>query len=94
MAGTTAKDLLSDPVHVSVRFNGALLQQLKTAAKNSLRSVNAEIILRIRDSFERGADEAKLKNFLRDVPEGDHARTAAGTRDIAEPARENGCGDA
>jgi len=58
MAGTTAKDLLSDPVHVSVRFNSALLQQLKTAAKNSFRSVNAEINHRLRGSFESKVDEA------------------------------------
>jgi hypothetical protein len=58
MAGTTAKDLLSDPVYVSVRFNSALLQQLKAAAKNSFRSVNAEINHRIRGSFESKADEA------------------------------------
>jgi hypothetical protein len=56
MATTTAKDLLADPVPVSVRFEGTLLQQLRDAARQSLRSVNAEINHRIRSSFERASD--------------------------------------
>ena len=53
MAATTAKDLLSEPVPMSVRLEGPLVQQLKDSAKRSLRSVNAELNHRIRRSFER-----------------------------------------
>ena len=48
MAATTAKNLLTDPVPVTVRFDGALLRQLEESAKRSLRSVNAEINHRLR----------------------------------------------
>ena len=58
MAATTAKDLLSDPVPVSMRFDGALLEQLKDSAKRSLRSVNAEVNYRLKASFEREPDQA------------------------------------
>jgi hypothetical protein len=58
MAETTAKDLLSDPVQVSVRFDGALMQRLKDSAHRSLRSVNAEVNYRIRASFEAASDAA------------------------------------
>ena len=36
MAATTAKDLLSEPVPMSVRLEGPLVQQLKDSAKRSL----------------------------------------------------------
>jgi hypothetical protein len=58
MPTTTAKDLLSDPVPVSMRFEGALLEQLKDSAKRSLRSVNAEVNYRLKASFEREPDKA------------------------------------
>lgn len=54
MAATTAKDLLTDPVQLSVRFDGQLMQQLRDSAKRSYRSVNAEINVRVRDSFNAG----------------------------------------
>jgi hypothetical protein len=57
MAATTAKNLLTDPVPVKVRFEGALLRQLQDSAKRSLRSVNAEINHRLRASLERKADQ-------------------------------------
>jgi hypothetical protein len=58
MAETTAKDLLSDPVQVSVRFDGKLMQMLKDAARGSLRSVNAEVNYRIRASFDEQSSAA------------------------------------
>jgi hypothetical protein len=57
MAATTAKHLLTNPVPVTVRFEGALLKQLQESAKRSLRSVNAEINHRLRSSLERKADQ-------------------------------------
>jgi hypothetical protein len=57
MASTTAKNLLTDPVPVTVRFEGALLRRLQESARRSLRSVNAEINHRLRASFERKADQ-------------------------------------
>jgi hypothetical protein len=57
MAATTAKNLLTDPVPVTVRFDGTLLRQLQASAKRSLRSVNAEINHRLRASLERKADQ-------------------------------------
>jgi hypothetical protein len=57
MAATTAKNLLTDPVPVTVRFDGTLLRQLQASAKRSLRSVNAEINHRLRSSLERKADQ-------------------------------------
>ena len=57
MATTTAKNLLNDPVTVTVRFEEALLRQLEESAKRSLRSRNAEIIHQLRSSLERKADE-------------------------------------
>jgi hypothetical protein len=58
MAATTAKDLLIDPVPVSMRFDGALLEQIKDSAKRSFRSVNAEVNFRLKASFERELDQA------------------------------------
>lgn len=58
MADTTAKDLLSNPVPMSMRFDGSLLEQLKDSAKRSLRSVNAEVNFRLKASFERELDQA------------------------------------
>jgi len=57
MAATTAKDLLNEPVPMSVRLEGPLLRQLRESARRSLRSVNAEINHRIRCSFEREPDQ-------------------------------------
>jgi hypothetical protein len=57
MAATTAKNLLTDPVPVTVRFDGTLLRQLQASAKRSLRSVNAEINHRLRASLERKPDQ-------------------------------------
>ena len=57
MASTTAKNLLNDPVSVTVRFEEDLLRQLQDSAKRSLRSVNAEINHRLRSSLEREADQ-------------------------------------
>jgi hypothetical protein len=57
MATTTAKNLLTDPVPVTVRFDGTLLRQLQASAKRSLRSVNAEINHRLRASLERKPDQ-------------------------------------
>jgi hypothetical protein len=61
MAETTAKDLLSEPVQVSVRFDSVLLQLLKDSARREFRSVNAEVSYRIRASFTEhsGAPSAK-----------------------------------
>jgi hypothetical protein len=56
MASTTAKNLLDDPILVTVRFEKALLRELQESAKTSLRSVNAEINHLLRSSLERKAD--------------------------------------
>jgi hypothetical protein len=58
MAATTAKNLLTDPVPVTVRFEEALLRQIQQSAKCSLRSVNAEINHRLRASLKRKADQS------------------------------------
>jgi hypothetical protein len=52
----TAKGLLDDPTAIKLRCDGELLQKLKEAANKSLRSVNAEINFRLRNSFK--SDEA------------------------------------
>ena len=57
MALTTAKNLLTDSVPVTVRLDGALLRELQESAKRSLRSCNAEINHRLRASLERKADQ-------------------------------------
>jgi hypothetical protein len=69
MATTTAKDLLSAPVPVSMRFDGSLFEKLKDSAKRSLRSVNAEVNYRLKASFER--ELGRLWNS------DDHAREVA-----------------
>jgi hypothetical protein len=58
MAENTARDLLSDPVQISVRFDGPIMQRLKACALRELRSVNAEINYRIRKSFAEQPDAA------------------------------------
>ena len=58
MASRTAKNLLDDPVPMTVRFEGVLLQRLQESAKLSLRSVNAEINHRLRSSLERKPDQS------------------------------------
>jgi predicted transcriptional regulator len=57
MALTTGKNLLADPVLVTVRLDGALHRELQESAKRSLRSRNAEINHRLRSSLERKADQ-------------------------------------
>jgi len=57
-AFTTAKRLLTDPVLITVRVEEELRRQLQESAKDSFRSVNAEINHRLRASFERKADQA------------------------------------
>jgi len=51
-------DLPTERIQVSVRFDEALRQRLEDAAKASLRSMNSEIIFRLKTSFERQPDEA------------------------------------
>lgn len=58
MALTTAKNLLDDPVPMTVRFEGVLLRRLQESAKISLRSVNAEINHRLRSSLDRKPDKS------------------------------------
>jgi predicted HicB family RNase H-like nuclease len=43
----------SDPVKLRVRLTEELRQRLSAAAKDSLRSLNSEILYRLRASFER-----------------------------------------
>jgi predicted HicB family RNase H-like nuclease len=45
------------PVAFTVRFNEDLRQRLANAANRSVRSINSEIIFRLRSSFEQ--DETK-----------------------------------
>ena len=58
MADNTAKNLLNDPVPVSMRLDARLLEQLRASAKRSLRSVNAEANYRLAASFEHKCDGA------------------------------------
>ena len=46
----------NDPVHLTLRFDEELRQQLEDAANRSIRSMNSEIIFRLRTSLQR--DEA------------------------------------
>ena len=58
MAASTAKNLLTDPVARTVRFDAPLLRQLEEAAKNSLRSLNAEVNHRLRASLAGKAEQS------------------------------------
>jgi predicted HicB family RNase H-like nuclease len=42
----------SDPVHLTLRFDEDLRQQLAEAANHSVRSLNGEIIFRLKTSFQ------------------------------------------
>jgi len=53
-----AKDDRPEAVELTLRFNEPLRQQLAEAAKDSLRSMNSEIIYRLKTSFERKSGEA------------------------------------
>jgi predicted HicB family RNase H-like nuclease len=44
---------LEDPVFMNLRLDGALHEQLIEAAKRSVRSLNGEILYRLRSSFDR-----------------------------------------
>ena len=57
MVSTTAKNLLTNPVQVTLRLDAALLQQLQESAKHSLRSCNAEAVHRLRGPFEGKAEQ-------------------------------------
>jgi hypothetical protein len=46
----TERDL-NDPVALKLRFNEALRRQIADAAKRSVRSINSEIVYRLRTSF-------------------------------------------
>jgi hypothetical protein len=56
MAATTAKNLLIDPIPVTVRLDAELHRRLRESAHRYFRSVNAEINHRVRASFEQTAD--------------------------------------
>lgn len=45
----------SDPVALTVRFDEELRRQLADAADRSVRSMNSEIIFRLRTSFDHEA---------------------------------------
>jgi Arc-like DNA binding domain len=45
----------SEPVGLTVRFNEKLRQQLADAADRSVRSMNGEIVFRLKTSFEHDA---------------------------------------
>lgn len=49
------RGILSEPIQLSVRFEAELLEQIRNAARHSLRSTNAEINHRLRASFEQAA---------------------------------------
>jgi hypothetical protein len=53
---TTHERGSNDPVNLTLRFDEELRQQLEDAANRSIRSMNSEIIFRLRTSFQR--DEA------------------------------------
>jgi hypothetical protein len=55
MALTTGKNLLANPVQVTVRLDGELHRELQDSAKCELRSVNAQINHLLRASLEREA---------------------------------------
>ena len=46
------------PVKTNLRFDEELHQQLADAARRSVRSINGEIVYRLRTSFEQQSDEA------------------------------------
>ena len=54
-----AKNVSCDDTQLSLRLDEPLLQQLVTAAKRSVRSLNGEIVWRLRQSFEEPSEEAK-----------------------------------
>jgi hypothetical protein len=43
----------NDPIKLQLRLNEALRQQIAAAAASSIRSINSEILYRLRSSFER-----------------------------------------
>jgi predicted HicB family RNase H-like nuclease len=51
----SAERNLSNPVALTLRFNEELRQQLADAANRSVRSINSEIIFRLRTSFDHEA---------------------------------------
>lgn len=51
------KNILTNPVQVTLRLDAALLQQLQESAKRELRSFNAETNNRLRGSFEGKATD-------------------------------------
>ena len=53
-----AKNVSCDDTQLSLRLDEPLRQQLVTAAKRSVRSLNGEIVWRLRQSFQEPSDEA------------------------------------
>ncbi|HFO0261701.1 TPA: Arc family DNA-binding protein [Serratia marcescens] len=49
------------PVQFKVRFDGELHEQLKASAARNNRSVNAEIVQRLRDSFSMSENELSFR---------------------------------
>jgi hypothetical protein len=43
----------NDPIKLQLRLNEALRQQIAAAAASSIRSINSEILYRLRSSFGR-----------------------------------------
>jgi Arc-like DNA binding domain len=54
-----------DPVTRTLRFDEDLRQRLEEAANRSVRSVNSEIIFRLRNSFEQYINHLEKPNLRR-----------------------------
>jgi len=58
---------LHEPIALTLRFNEDLRQQLADAASRSVRSMNSEIVFRLRTSFEQDEGEALLHDRSNDI---------------------------
>lgn len=50
----------ADPVGLRLRFSEALRRRIERAAENNRHSMNAEIIARLTESFQRNDEEARV----------------------------------
>jgi len=58
---------LHEPIALTLRFNEDLRQQLADAASRSVRSMNSEIVFRLRTSFEQDEGAALLHDRSNDI---------------------------
>jgi len=78
----------TNPKPYSVRIPPALREKLETSAKNNGRSLHADLLLRLEESFKRISTEGLLKTIDLSTPENRKILKAA-IKEVIREERDN-----